>query len=193
MTKFMAPGSAELRQLFATFTRSAFRLETLQSYGSSGEDAAFDAFLAGQPYVRPSGKIRWLDNIARARAVGATMSRVHVVREPLTDYLRFELTWAYEPNVAAGDDIWIIAVADGEPWPVGLPEDHDFWLVDDRLYEMEYANDEARSWVGVHPTDDPARTERALAWRDVALDLAVPWCAYIESRPELAAIVTAMC
>lgn len=188
------PGSAELRQLFATFEWSAFRLETLQSYGQSGEDAAFDAFLAGQPYVRPPGKERWLANIARARAARASMSRVHIVREPLTDYMRFELTWAYAPNVAAGEHVGIIPVADGAPWPAPFPADYDYWLIDDRLYEMEYADDEARSWIGVHPVIDEAweQIHRARVWRDVALDVAVPWRTYIESRPELAAIVAAM-
>ena len=188
------PGSSELRQLFATFERSAFRLETLQWYGQSGEDAAFDAFLSGRPYVRPPGKERWLQNIARARSVGATMSRVHIVREPLTDYLQFELTWAYAPNVAAGESIGIIAVAQDGPWPAPFPQDYDYWLIDDRLYEMEYADDEARSWVGVYPVADEAweQHHRARVWRDAALMAAMPWRAYIESRPELAAIVAAM-
>jgi hypothetical protein len=188
----IAPGSVELRRLFQTFEHSAFRLETLQSYGKSGEDTAFDAFLAGQPYVRPPGKERWLANIARARAAGATMSRVHIVREPLTDYLRFELTWAYAPNVAAGEDVRIIAVTADEPWPAGLPENHDYWLIDDRLYDMEYADDAAHSWIGVHPTDDRARTGQARAWRSIALELSSPWRTYIDTRPDLAAIVAAM-
>lgn len=186
------PGSSELRHLFATFTRSAYRLETLQSYGQSGEDPALDAFLAGRPYVRPPGKVNWLNNIHRAVEIGATMSRVHIVREPLTPYLQFELTWAYQPNVTAGEDVRIIVLADDEPWPAGLPENHDYWLIDDRLYDMEYADDEAHSWVGVHPVTDPARTAQAIEWRDRALDLAVPWQTYIESRPELASAVMAM-
>lgn len=186
------PGSAELRHLFATVKRSAFRLETLQSYGQSGEDAAFDAFLGGRPYVRPPGKVRWLDNIARARAAGATMSRVHIVREPLTPYLRFELTWAYAPNVAAGEDVRIIAVGEDEPWPDDLPVSYDYWLIDDRMYHMIYADDEAHSWIGVDPLDNEVWFAAALEWRDRALDLGVPWRTYIESRPELVAIVAAM-
>lgn len=188
----IAPGSAELRRLFQTFEHSAFRLETLQSYGQSGEDSAFDAFLAGRPYVRPPGKERWLANIARARSVGATMSRVHIVREPLTDYMRFELTWAYAPNVAAGEDIRIISLAQDEPWAPGLPRRYDYWLLDDDLYEMEYAHDQAHSWIGVHPTDDRTRTNTAMAFRDRAVDLAVPWRTYIDTRPDLAVIVAAM-
>jgi len=178
--------------MFASFKQFAFRLETLQSYGQSGEDPALDAFLAGQPYVRPPGKVRWLDNIARAHTIGATMSRVHIVREPLTDYMRFELTWAYQPNVEAGEDIRIIAVQDGDPWPDGLPEEHDYWLVDNRLYEMEYADDESRSWIGVHPVDDLEQTAQAATWQHRALDIGTPWRNYIESRSELAAIVAAM-
>lgn len=186
------PGSAELRQLFASFTHSTYRLETLQSYGLSGEDPALDAFLAGQPYVRPPGKVNWLNNIHRAVKIGATMRRAHIVREPLTPYLEFELTWAYAPNVEAGEDIRIIALAEDEPWPAGLPQEHDYWLIDDRLYDMEYARDQARSWIGVYPVDDPSRVAQAQAWRDQVLEMAVPWRTYIATRPQLAATVMAM-
>ena len=44
------------------------------------------------------------------------MQRVHVVTEPLSDYIRFELT-GYAPNVEAGEDVRVISVREGEPWP----------------------------------------------------------------------------
>ncbi|MGH3937593.1 MAG: DUF6879 family protein [Pseudonocardiaceae bacterium] len=60
---------------------------------------------------------------ANARA-GKAVQRVQVVLEPLTDYLRFELTWGYEPNVAAGEDVRIIPVGQGGSWPDDVPQ-HD--------------------------------------------------------------------
>jgi hypothetical protein len=39
--------------------------------------------------------------IREHRRAGRLLERVHVVVEPLTDYVRYELTWAYAPNVAA--------------------------------------------------------------------------------------------
>jgi len=35
---------------------------------------------------------------------GKVFQRVHVVCEPLTDYLRYELGWSYPPNVEAGEE-----------------------------------------------------------------------------------------
>ena len=33
------------------------------------------------------------------------MQRVHVVAEPLTEYLRFDIDWSYPLNAATGEDI----------------------------------------------------------------------------------------
>ena len=65
------------------------------------------------------------------------MQRVHVVVEPLTAYLRYELAWSYTPE--AGEDIRIIPVQTGQ-WPAGLPGlGGDFWLFDSaRLLRMHY-------------------------------------------------------
>jgi len=71
---------------------------------------------------------------------GAAVARVHVVIEPLTEYLRFELA-SYAPNVDAGEDVRILPVRPGEAWPVDIP-DVDFWMVDSRgVWEMSYAKD----------------------------------------------------
>ncbi|WP_187369578.1 DUF6879 family protein [Fodinicola acaciae] len=61
------------------------------------------------------------------RQSGKWIGRVHVIRRPLTDYLRFELA-AYRYNVAAGEDVRILDVTD-RPNP-GLP-DQDFWMFDE--------------------------------------------------------------
>lgn len=183
----IAPGSDEFNALFTGFQRSAYRLETLQSYGSPDEDAFYAAFLDGEPYpADDAGKSWWVSNvISPAIADGRSMSRVHVVREPLSSYLQFELTWAYAPNVAAGDDVRIIPVAAGESWPAQLPEGFDYWLIDDRVYELVYANDEIRTWLGARFVDDAQRVQDAVQWRDAALRLAVPWREYVAARPEL--------
>ncbi|MCX4676960.1 hypothetical protein OG413_16900 [Streptomyces sp. NBC_01433] len=61
------------------------------------------------------------------------MSRVHVLRSPLTDYLRYQLA-AYLGNTKPGESIGIIDLA--EQPPPGLP-DHDFWLFGNReAYRM---------------------------------------------------------
>ncbi|MGH3905607.1 MAG: DUF6879 family protein [Pseudonocardiaceae bacterium] len=45
--ELIPPGAAEFVGKFHEFRYSVFRLETLQSYSNSGEDADFEAFVSG--------------------------------------------------------------------------------------------------------------------------------------------------
>ncbi len=167
---------------FEAYSYSAFRLGTLQSYGGSGEDDDLVAFAAGRPRPRTRGRDRWTELLVSAHHAGRLQQRVHVVREPLNSYLEYELTWQYEPNVAAGEEIGIIPVTDSE-WPPDLPV-CDFWLFDSSaLYMMIYEDD--GTWAGAQPVTDPARIVQACRWRDAALYHATPWAEYIDSHPEL--------
>lgn len=120
----------EFTELFRKFKHSAFRLETLQWYGVGYEEGPLEQFLAGKPVVHDPSKDEWCGMIRNAVASGRRMERVHVVVEPLTDYLRYEMH-SYAPNVEAGEDIRLIPVRDGD-WPADLPKGHDFWLFDSR-------------------------------------------------------------
>lgn len=86
--------SEELTKFIAgRFTRLAFRLETLDpcSVGSDGGDVA--RYLRGESAPDPERKERWLAHLRRERAEGKLTERVHVLRSPLTGYLRYECEW----------------------------------------------------------------------------------------------------
>jgi len=105
------------------------------------------------------------------------------VVEPLTDYMRWELSWGYALNVAAGEDIGVVGVPVGQHWPEGIPQ-RDFWLFDAiELYDMHYDPD--GMWLGVEHVTDPARIAAACRWREAALHHAVPWLRYVSVRPGL--------
>jgi hypothetical protein len=179
----------EFDATFWQFRSSVFRLETLQVYRGSGEDEAIAAFNAGHA-APPDDPVQseWEEMIRACRRDGRVMQRVHVVTEPVTDYMRFELTWAYAPNVAAGEDIRIIPVR-GHAWPAEVPR-LDFWLFDETdLFLAHYAPD--GMWLGVEPIDDLSQLAAARRWRDVALRLAEPWRDFIEVRQDLAARIPA--
>ena len=109
---------------------------------------------------------------------------MHVCREPLTLYLRYELTWSYAASVAAGEEVRILPLAVSAPWPADLPQ-HDFWLLDDsELLVMHY--DQAHRWLGVEQVTDPAAILRhTVAAQRLARAQAVPWGFYVASRAEL--------
>jgi hypothetical protein len=163
---------------------SVFRLETLQTYDAQDEAEQLAAFLDGRPQPPDPGKAEWTAFVRRKRAGGVRVERVHVCREPLTLYLRYELTWSYAASVAAGEDVRILPLAIAEPWPVVLPP-YDFWLLDEaRLLVMHY--DAAHRWLGVEPVSDPSLIRQAADAGRAALARAVPWQQYVASRPELA-------
>jgi hypothetical protein len=113
----------EFDQVFDQFTVSAFRLETLQHYSVSAEDARMRAFREGTP--RPERSVRtspWLRRIALTAAAGKSWSRVHVIKEPLSEYLRYELI-GYVESMAVGEEI---RLAD----PLEDRVLVDFWLFD---------------------------------------------------------------
>jgi hypothetical protein len=165
-----------------------FRLETLSRYGNSGEDPALAAFEAGEPHLITPGKREWVALVRERTATGCAMRRVHVVTEPLTDYLRFELGWSYGPNVDAGEQIGIVPVPAGKSWPTELPQRTDFWIFDlTVLYALRY--DQSGAWLATERVTEPVAIEAARRWREAALRLAVPWREYIAGNPALARIV----
>jgi hypothetical protein len=85
------------------FTSTLFRLETLDRYevGSDGDD--FARYLTDGPGPDMTRKGSWLDHIRGEVARGLHTYRVHVVRGPLTGYLRFEFEWGYAYNAAVGE------------------------------------------------------------------------------------------
>jgi hypothetical protein len=99
------------------------------------------------------------------------MHRVHIVEEPLSDYVRFECAWAYEHTTLAGEEVRIIPVAEGT-WP-DLPRD-DYWLFDSSLLvSMRYDDDGV--YEAAELVDDPARIVEANHWRDQAIYQSIPY------------------
>lgn len=171
----------DFSRLFAEFEHTAYRLELLPAYDVENEKAALAAFTAGrEPDVYP-GKGGWLSTVRAATDAGKVMSRVHVVTEPLSDYLWFEIGWAYRLNQGAGEDIRILTA---DRAPAIVTGAGDYWLFDSRtLVRMEY--DERGRFLGVSLADNPGDVVAACYARDAAMHYAVPLDEYAERMPKL--------
>jgi hypothetical protein len=151
------------------FEHSTFRLESRDQYVAPNEEEPFRRFLVGRPQDL-SWRQPWKDLVTAAISAGKRMERVHVVSEPWTDYVRFELTCVYPSNVAAGEDVRILPRAYASALDL---VDEDFWLFDSRRAAlMEYDSD--GRWLSVNLVDDPEIVVRRCFWRDVALHYALP-------------------
>ena len=157
---------------FRDFRKAAFRLELHPIYAMPGEADEIRRFLAGEK--PPEGyHYGWLDTVAAAQAAGKTMRRVRVVRQPLSDYIRYEFEWGFIYNVAAGEDIRVLDLTHrADP---GLP-DHDFWLFDESVVvRMLYRPDGTQIARELAEAPDVGAY---LRYRDAALRDAVPFRDY---------------
>jgi hypothetical protein len=120
----------ELKTLFETFKKSAFRLEGLPQYSVADEDDQYTHYLSSGN-IDPNFNQEWVDTITAAKKRGATMKRLRLISDPLTSYEQFEFL-AYKTNSAAGEEI---RAMDRDDWPwTG-----DFWFFDNKwIARMRY-------------------------------------------------------
>lgn len=159
------------------FTKTAFRLELLDSYVAANEAEPYRRFLRGDA---PDAGWRepWKRFVRQGLRAGRSMARVHVVTEPLTDYTRFELSCVYPANVEAGEDVRILPRSVAAA--LDLPS-RDYWLFDSRQAGvMTY--DDAGNWLSVDLTDDPDLIARLYRGRDAAMAHAVPLPEYLTTE-----------
>ncbi|QNE75432.1 hypothetical protein F0344_13095 [Streptomyces finlayi] len=175
----MTTSSKTLGDWFKDFDREAFRLETLDDYSKSGGVDAYRAFLAGEPQSEEFKMAGWVTTVGNAVQAGKRIYRVHVLARPLTDYLRFELSWGYRRNMAAGEEFFILDTTNEENPIPGAP---DFWLFGEKVIgAMNY--DSEGKYLGVDFLEED-HLSTFLAYRDTAMAQAVPftewWAKYGE-------------
>jgi hypothetical protein len=162
----------EFDRLLASFERSAFHLETRDVYALGYERADFELFLAGAP--RPPSEVDWwrpwLDQMTRLVREGKQISRVRILAEPPTGYQQW-MIWSTPWHAAAGEEIRYMPRSMAER--VGLPLEHDWWLLDDERVIATWFTDGGEIHEKFLITD-PASVGSYRLWRDVARRKAAP-------------------
>jgi hypothetical protein len=152
------PNQQKLDELFTTFARSSWRWECQGDYAIDA--TAMQRWRDGEP-PDMTRKAPWLRYIREITAAGKSFSRVRMLTEPLTEYLR----WLIEQtasNIDAGEDIrWITQSAAAE---LDVP-DYDFYLFDERRVAiMRFGPDQLLSDLEL--IDTPDAVAQHLAYRD---------------------------
>ncbi|SES48874.1 hypothetical protein SAMN04487983_10737 [Streptomyces sp. yr375] len=107
----------EWRRTFDAYARDAWRFEAQPTYTMPNEAESLARFLRGDP--KPADhNARWHERVRGFVASGRTIGRVRIVRQPLTDYQRYQFAWGIPGNIKAGEDIRILDVTDDDR---GLP------------------------------------------------------------------------
>ncbi len=153
---------------FRDFRQEAWRLETLPQYLVPQEAEEFAAFKAGARFPGPY-EDSWIEMV-RTRKVG----RVHIVRQPLSDYLRFEFDRYYQHQAPAGEDIRILDVTDR---PNPLPDNvGDFWMFDRTTIVLMHYQPDGKQISRELYEGDPAPF---IEYQKTALEASLPFLEYI--------------
>ncbi|HEX3778906.1 MAG TPA: hypothetical protein VHX38_04525 [Pseudonocardiaceae bacterium] len=155
----------EFKEWMSNWRTSAWRWECQGVYREPSEDEPLRQFLAGEPDL---GWFQgWLTRVRTWTAAGQRIGRVRMVTDPLTDYLRFELSIT-PPAIEAGEDIRFLSSARAAE--LGAP-DEDFWLFDEEVVLALRFGEHGVS--GAELITDPGKVSAYRAWRDKANAAAV--------------------
>ena len=158
---------------FRDFKASAWRLEVQPTYTMPRESENLARFLKGE--AKPEGhNANWHATVRANIAAGRSIGRVRVVRRPLTEYQRYQLAWGTPGNIAAGEDIRILDLADAE---LDLPS-QDFWLFDEAtVVHLNFRPDGTQ--INRELVESPDLSSY-LQWRDSAIAASVSYLEYVD-------------
>jgi hypothetical protein len=159
-------GAAFLEAL-TSVRHSAWRWECQAVYREPSEQEPFRQFQQGEP-VDLDFMSAWYAAITRQTAAGRTYQRVRMLTDPLTEYLKFELSFT-EQNIAAGEDVRVMPQSRARE--LDLPGD-DFWLLDDELVLLMHFGVDGLEYADVVTEVAAFREIRDRAW-DNAEEFAV--------------------
>lgn len=165
----------DLHRIGSEAKHSAFRLETLSQYLVPQEAESFAKWQMGKPPPpRTPEDSAVIAQIKRDAERGFRRYRVHILDQPLTAYLRFEL-YMYFDSVAAGSEVY---VADRHDHAELVELHEDFWLFDDEVAIRMIYDDEGR-FLFPEPTDNIEAYRRM---RDTALRHSEPLASYMARK-----------
>lgn len=152
----------QFAELFTSFERSAFRIETLPVYSVDGERDQYASFLDGE-LAPPNSNDQWAQQIAVGTAAGKKYARVHVIDHDISPYIRFEIQYYYVFNAKAGEDIRFVFREDVKDLTFT-----DTWLFDDSIVvDMSYTADGELLYI--NQNEHPKRLEEARrAWSEMS-------------------------
>ncbi|GAA3125260.1 hypothetical protein GCM10010521_09980 [Streptomyces rameus] len=164
----------EWRRTFDAYAREAWRFEAQPAYTMPKETENVASFLRGEP--KPvDHNARWHKRVRGFVTSGRTIGRVRIVRQPLTDYQRYQFTWGIPGNIEAGEDIRILDVTKND---FGLPlSGTDWWMFDEsRIVHLNYRPD------GTQINRELLTGDIApyLEWKRIALTHSVPFAEYVK-------------
>lgn len=162
------------REFFDAFEQEAWRFETQPTYTMPKEQENVARFLLGE--AKPAHhNARWHERVSGYVESGRSIGRVRVVRQPLTDYQRYQFAWGIPGNIKAGEDIRVLDVTHDD---YGLPlTGQDWWIFDGtRIAHLNFRPDGTQINREAYEGDPAPYRE----WKRITLEHSVPFKEYVK-------------
>lgn len=171
--------ASELDSLFDKFQRSAFRLEGLPEYDAPSLREEYRSYCEGA-FLSEEKNSSWVARIRGWADSGKTVTRLRILPEPLTTYVKYELDWGYLYNAVAGEQIHLISEGFASSLVGEIP--NDFWMFDNkRIADMRYNEDYLL--LGTFLREDEEEVRKLAGIAETLLAKATPLQEYLrESR-----------
>lgn len=158
----------DILSLYLGTRRQAVRWEGLQAYRVPWEDDQIAAWRRGDPLPPNADVEASLETIRQITKSGRRIVRARGIRQPISEYARYEIEAAYPPNAAAGEEIHVVDL--GEHSEFDTVED--FVIFDDDAV-VRYRYDPEGHLLGYDFTHQPGDLTECRAIRDALLAAAV--------------------
>lgn len=151
----------------------------LYSVASDGED--FRRYIDGFRFEPSQARKDWAAKLRADADAGKVRRNVHVVREPLSQFLSFQFEWGYAYNAEAGQDIRILSVEAGAA-AEHLMHVGDFTVIEHKDVVCNRYDDAGRFLGAVQASSDAAQVHAALA--ELVWESAVPFAQWWAQHPQ---------
>jgi uncharacterized protein DUF6879 len=164
------------KRTFDSFRLDAWRFEAQPAYTMPQEAESFSRFLSGEGKPADHNS-RWHERVRDYIASGRSIGRVRIVRQPLTDYQRYQFAWGIPGNIEAGEDIRVLDVTRHE---YGLPlSGTDWWMFDNaQVIHLNFRPDGTQ----INRETFEGDIEPYREWRRIALSESVPFAEYVKDH-----------
>lgn len=119
-----------------------FKVEVLQDYSGEDTGPSLDAWKNGDKWqsirlIKEEDYSEWIKDCKKKRDEGVKLTRVHIVKEPLSDYFQWELEHYKLINIPrCGEDVF--TVSDENVFDLPLPKGDIMFFDDDKIVVNEY-------------------------------------------------------
>jgi hypothetical protein len=163
------------------FRTDMIRIQTLDQYGAASDGDDFSRYLDGLDLPASPARDDWFAKLRGEAASGKARRNLHIIREPLSDYLRYAFEWGYVYNAAAGQQIRILPVEDSLA-AAHLFQVGDFSVID-QVNAIRFRYDSSGSLIGnVEVSADAAESYAALA--ELAWELGTDFTTWWAQHPQ---------